>query len=80
MTTTIKRMPAKKPTKRSTPKLNEAALQNIQPLNPQMGIYEGLKKYFGFKEFKGTQEKSINSLLSGHDTFVIMPTGGGKSL
>ncbi len=80
MTTTSKRMPAKKPTKRSTPKLNEAALQNIQPLNPQMGIYEGLKKYFGFKEFKGTQEKSINSLLSGHDTFVIMPTGGGKSL
>ncbi len=43
-------------------------------------IYEGLKKYFGFKEFKGTQEKSINSLLEGYDTFVIMPTGGGKSL
>ncbi len=43
-------------------------------------IYEGLKKYFGFKEFKGTQEKSINSLLDGYDTFVIMPTGGGKSL
>ena len=43
-------------------------------------IYEGLKKYFGFTEFKGTQEKSINSLLAGHDTFVIMPTGGGKSL
>ena len=43
-------------------------------------IYEGLKRYFGFTEFKGTQEKSINSLLAGHDTFVIMPTGGGKSL
>ncbi|MFP5039630.1 DNA helicase RecQ [Parasediminibacterium sp. JCM 36343] len=43
-------------------------------------IYLGLKKYFGFTEFKGTQEKSINSLLEGHDTFVIMPTGGGKSL
>ncbi|MDI9365455.1 MAG: DNA helicase RecQ [Flavobacterium sp.] len=43
-------------------------------------IYAGLQKYFGFKEFKGTQEKSIKSLLDGHDTFVIMPTGGGKSL
>jgi len=43
-------------------------------------IYAGLKKYFGFSDFKGTQELSINSLLDGHDTFVIMPTGGGKSL
>jgi len=43
-------------------------------------IHDGLQRYFGFKEFKGTQEKSINSLLSGQDTFVIMPTGGGKSL
>ncbi len=45
-----------------------------------LDIYEGLKKYFGFTEFKGSQEESINSLLEGHDTFVIMPTGGGKSL
>ena len=45
-----------------------------------LDIYAGLQKYFGFKKFKGTQEKSINSLLAGHDTFVIMPTGGGKSL
>ncbi|MFL9481853.1 DNA helicase RecQ [Chitinophagaceae bacterium LWZ2-11] len=43
-------------------------------------INEGLQKYFGFKEFKGRQEEAIKSLLSGHDTFVIMPTGGGKSL
>ena len=46
----------------------------------KLDIYKGLKKYFGFTEFKGTQEQSINSLLEGHDTFVIMPTGGGKSL
>ncbi len=39
-----------------------------------------LEQHFGFKEFKGTQEKAIMSLLSGRDTFVIMPTGGGKSL
>jgi ATP-dependent DNA helicase RecQ len=39
-----------------------------------------LKKYFGFDAFKGEQEEVINSLLSGQDTFVIMPTGGGKSM
>lgn len=39
-----------------------------------------LKKYFGFDKFKGEQEQVINHLLSGKDTFVIMPTGGGKSL
>src|SRR5919199_6496929 len=43
-------------------------------------IHEGLLKYFGFDKFKGTQEDAIKSLLSGKDTFVIMPTGGGKSL
>ncbi len=39
-----------------------------------------LLEYFGFKDFKGQQEAAIRSLLSGKDTFVIMPTGGGKSL
>ncbi len=43
-------------------------------------IVAALEQHFGFKEFKGTQEKAILSLLSGRDTFVIMPTGGGKSL
>ena len=38
------------------------------------------KKYFGFSDFKGNQKIIIQSLLNGHDTFVIMPTGGGKSL
>ena len=43
-------------------------------------ILAALEQYFGFSEFKGTQEQAILSLLSGRDTFVIMPTGGGKSL
>ncbi len=43
-------------------------------------IHNALEQYFGFREFKGTQEPAINSLLDGKDTFVIMPTGGGKSL
>jgi len=43
-------------------------------------LHKALQEYFGFDKFKGTQEKAIESLLAGHDTFVIMPTGGGKSL
>jgi ATP-dependent DNA helicase RecQ len=41
---------------------------------------EHLKKYFGFTTFKGNQETIITNVLNGNDTFVLMPTGGGKSL
>lgn len=43
-------------------------------------LKEALKKHFGFNSFKGQQEEIITSLLDGKDTFVLMPTGGGKSL
>ena len=39
-----------------------------------------LKKVFGFESFKGNQEAIIRNVLAENDTFVIMPTGGGKSL
>jgi ATP-dependent DNA helicase RecQ len=46
----------------------------------KLDLHAALQEHFGFNKFKGTQEKAIESLLAGHDTFVIMPTGGGKSL
>lgn len=46
----------------------------------ELDLYAALKQYFGFGKFKGLQEEVIKSILGGHNTFVIMPTGGGKSL
>ncbi len=45
-----------------------------------VNLTQALKKYFGFNQFKGDQERIIRNLLDGNDTFVLMPTGGGKSL
>lgn len=46
----------------------------------KINLTDELKKYFGFNKFKGNQEAIIQNLLGGKDTFVLMPTGGGKSL
>ena len=64
--------------KKATPKATPATAMNNS--FDKKEVLKALEMHFGFKAFKGTQEKAIMSLLSGRDTFVIMPTGGGKSL
>lgn len=46
----------------------------------QIDLYQELKKHFGFDQFRGLQEQVVETIISGQNTFVIMPTGGGKSL
>ncbi|CAL65575.1 ATP-dependent DNA helicase RecQ [Christiangramia forsetii] len=46
----------------------------------EIDLHKELKRYFGFSQFKGLQEEVITSIVNGKDTFVVMPTGGGKSL
>ena len=49
-------------------------------MNGKTPLKDALKRYFGFDGFKQNQEAIIRSLLEGQDVFVLMPTGGGKSL
>ena len=70
MSTLTKKTPAKK----------SPGKKKASNTAPKKDLHDALHQYFGFKKFKGTQEKAIESLLAGQDTFVIMPTGGGKSL
>ena len=46
----------------------------------EIDLHKELKKYFGFNQFKGLQQGVVENIISGQNTFVIMPTGGGKSL
>ena len=72
----------KKPAAKSSPSKPGKTVKVKDPsaVKEKFDLHKALKQYFGFTKFKGTQEKAIESLLAGHDTFVIMPTGGGKSL
>src|ERR1700755_358537 len=54
--------------------------KKINGSSPTLSLSSQLQDQFGFDGFKGPQEEIIQSLLNGNDTFVIMPTGGGKSL
>jgi ATP-dependent DNA helicase RecQ len=76
-TSTVKKPTAKKiqPAGSKTVKVKETASSKNK-----FDLHKALLEHFGFNKFIGTQEKAIESLLAGHDTFVIMPTGGGKSL
>src|SRR6185312_7198585 len=49
-------------------------------IETKKSLFDNLQNFFGFDNFKGEQEAIITNLLAGNDTFVIMPTGGGKSL
>ena len=49
-------------------------------ITPTYQLKEALKNYFGFDQFKGSQQQIIENVLEGRNTFVLMPTGGGKSL
>ena len=53
---------------------------NISNTSMEKDLTVELKRFFGFNTFKGNQEAIIRNILAGNDTFVLMPTGGGKSL
>jgi ATP-dependent DNA helicase RecQ len=69
--TSVKTIAAKAPAKSNG---------KAKPTGNTAALYQALQTNFGFDSFKGTQEQAILNLQSGRDTFVIMPTGGGKSL
>lgn len=81
MGTTAKRAGAKSlpPKSAKTAQVKEKPSKR-KAAHQRFDLHKALQEYFGFDKFKGTQEKVIESVLAGHDTFVIMPTGGGKSL
>ena len=77
----IKKLPVTKPTtpSKATTKPKQATNATTTTISNAV-LLAKLKEYFGFDAFKGLQLQAIDSLFAGKDTFVIMPTGGGKSL
>src|SRR5258705_8416206 len=74
-TVTMATTTAKKPAGRKTTKID-----GVHPSKSKSDLHKALQEHFGFDKFKDNQEKIIEAVLAGQDTFVIMPTGGGKSL
>ncbi|HRE62226.1 MAG TPA: ATP-dependent DNA helicase RecQ, partial [Ferruginibacter sp.] len=79
-TTKTAKATTKKATAAKASKTTANKTANNKSSAPIPNLTKELANHFGFDGFKGPQEKIIESLLSGKDTFVIMPTGGGKSL
>jgi ATP-dependent DNA helicase RecQ len=68
------------PSVKKNPGRKKASTTKTIISSSSVDLNAAVQEHFGFKEFKGQQKQIIESLLSGKDTFVIMPTGGGKSL
>jgi ATP-dependent DNA helicase RecQ len=67
--------------KKTTTKKSTVKTESVEPASySSEQLHKALNDHFGFDKFKGEQEEIIQSVLAGKDTFVIMPTGGGKSL
>jgi ATP-dependent DNA helicase RecQ len=66
--------------KKNLPGKNWKRTMERLPGRKNLDLHQALQEHFGFNKFKGNQEKIIEAVLAGRDTFVIMPTGGGKSL
>lgn len=62
--------------------VNSSTIQHMfnEEINVQTNLKDALRTYYGFENFKGKQEEIIQNVLAGNNTFVIMPTGGGKSM